>query len=377
MQKGTNGWVYKQKYKLKNGEWQESPNWTIAYYFKKRLIREKISPDKRFSNVVLNKRLLEIAENTHLDKKPETPKMKFKELVDRVMQEYVNTPSEQYYKERFKSLNRHFSEYYIDEINPEMIQKYKIILMTEIDGRKLVSHNTINHNLKALGRAFKIGINWKIVETNPVEKIKLLKIIPKKKEPLEAEEIKQLLQSCDGTIRDILMASIDLGTRREETRLLKWDSVNFELGLIVITEDKENRIKEIPMTNRLRSRLTEIKAISNSEYVFISPKGLPYSKSGLRHAYSRTLDKAGVMRHLTFHNLRDTFGTLAYSSNHDIVAVQKILGHKDIKTTLIYVTPSLEQKRTTIARYEDILEGRVVDINASASQKNTDSASCK
>lgn len=46
---------------------------------------------------------------------------------------------------------------------------------------------------------------------------------------------------------------------------------------------------------------------------------------------------AGIAIHITFHCFRPTFATLQLLLGTDIVTVSKMLGHKNIKTTMIYV----------------------------------------
>jgi len=49
------------------------------------------------------------------------------------------------------------------------------------------------------------------------------------------------------------------------------------------------------------------------------------------------LKNAGIKKHFTFHGFRHTFATLQLTSGTDIYTVSKLLGHKDVKTTEVYV----------------------------------------
>lgn len=49
------------------------------------------------------------------------------------------------------------------------------------------------------------------------------------------------------------------------------------------------------------------------------------------------LNNAGIKKHFTFHGFRHTFATLQLTSGTDIYTVSKLLGHKDVKTTELYV----------------------------------------
>ena len=46
---------------------------------------------------------------------------------------------------------------------------------------------------------------------------------------------------------------------------------------------------------------------------------------------------AGINKNITFHSARHTFATLAIVVGINPVAVSKMVGHKDLKTTMLYV----------------------------------------
>ena len=58
--------------------------------------------------------------------------------------------------------------------------------------------------------------------------------------------------------------------------------------------------------------------------------------SGLRRAVRSAAQKTGIQKHVTPHIFRHSFATHLLESGYDIRTVQELLGHTDLKTTMIY-----------------------------------------
>jgi integron integrase len=59
-------------------------------------------------------------------------------------------------------------------------------------------------------------------------------------------------------------------------------------------------------------------------------------ESGLQRAMSRAGRAAGLTKRISGHTLRYSFATHLLQQGYDIRTVQELLGHKDVKTTMIY-----------------------------------------
>ena len=77
----------------------------------------------------------------------------------------------------------------------------------------------------------------------------------------------------------------------------------------------------------------------------------PFTKDGWRRAWEEALAEAGI-EDFRFHDLRHTAGTRLQRATGNIKTVQRLLGHKDIRTTLRYIRTDLADVRAGMEAVE-------------------------
>jgi integrase len=70
------------------------------------------------------------------------------------------------------------------------------------------------------------------------------------------------------------------------------------------------------------------------DWVFTSHTGAPIDPRNVDRWYHRALKRAGVVRHLRFHDLRHTYATHLLTSGMNVKEVSVLLGHSSPTTTL-------------------------------------------
>jgi integrase len=131
--------------------------------------------------------------------------------------------------------------------------------------------------------------------------------------------------------RDIFIVMIDGGFRVNEASKMKWTDIDFENNVVYLYRSKVSNDDFIPMTNRLRTTLTNRRKSVDGEYVcpgrFSGHKTVQNNRA-LEAAFKR----AGI-DDISTHNMRKTFATRLLSRGAGITDVQHLLGHASVKTT--------------------------------------------
>lgn len=119
-------------------------------------------------------------------------------------------------------------------------------------------------------------------------------------------------------------------------------------------------IKGTGYNMRLRTEKTETEAtlpISPDALKLCGPcdNGLVFNgltRSMLNKPLKKWLAAAGITKHITFHSFRHTYAVLQLASGTDIYTVSKMLTHKHVTTTEIYLDLLDEMKEDTLGRIQ-------------------------
>ena len=195
------------------------------------------------------------------------------------------------------------------------------------------------------------------------------------------EELKKFFAAC--TPDEFLLFSFFLhsGFRDGEVRHAEWPDLDFRDGAVKVTrkeatkgqdwqfQPKSRRVRKVPLPDFLLDLLRKAKERSKSRLIFPSrphwkaPKARPggqpsdefleYCKAialraGLNcgdceNSLGEICAVAPCCERFYLHKFRATFATMHLQSGVDIVTVARWLGHKDIKTTMRYLTAARDE----------------------------------
>ncbi|MGA1870593.1 MAG: integron integrase [bacterium] len=196
---------------------------------------------------------------------------------------------------------------------------------------------------------------------------------------LTKEEVKAVLGYLDDTKWIMTMLLYGSGLRLMECLRLRVKDVDFDYNQIVVRDTKGNvdRVTMLPqgVKKPLKHYREKVKRIHEADlkkgygavylpyalekkyphanrewgWQYIFPASQisidPRSGSKRRHhvheavlqrAIKVALRKAGIVKHASSHSFRHSFATHLLEDGYDIRTIQELLGHKDVKTTMIY-----------------------------------------
>lgn len=153
--------------------------------------------------------------------------------------------------------------------------------------------------------------------------------------------IAETIASADERTALILTLAAELGLRCAEIARLRTDDLTPDDAgwWLLLVHGKGRKERVLPVPPRLACRIFH--AADESQWVFPSPYG-----GHLTEAHVSRLGTRSLPGKWTLHSLRHRFATTAYNrGGHDIIAVQKALGHEDLKTTERYTATTTDLHR--------------------------------
>ncbi|MBK7452915.1 MAG: integron integrase [Anaerolineales bacterium] len=196
---------------------------------------------------------------------------------------------------------------------------------------------------------------------------------------LSKDEVKRLIANLSGTNKLIAQVMYGGGLRVMECMRLRVKDIDFENHQVIVRDGKgeNDRFTILPdsLISPLQLHLRYVKSLHEKDladghgsvhlpnalerkyknadkdwiwqYLFPAAEISTDKRTGIirRHHIHETIiqrsikeaaRRAGINKHVTPHTLRHSFATHLLQNGYDIRTIQELLGHKDVKTTMIY-----------------------------------------
>lgn len=261
----------------------------------------------------------------------------------------------------------------LSELTPATCQKF----INDLSRAKGLSAKTVKNVHGVLHHALKQAVRLGYMRMNPTEACTLPRIEKAKIVPLDAPEIKRLLEVLDDEVySDVLRVDLFTGMREGEILGLQWSCVDFTRGTIKVEKqlsrprvkgeeyrftslknDKPRTIQPAPFVmqilKRQRRRQAEQRMQAGAAWddcgfpdlVFTSETGKFLNYTIVLRHLKNALDAAGLPEK-RFHDLRHTYAVTSLQAGDDVKTVQENLGHHTAAFTLDqygHVTETMRQ----------------------------------
>lgn len=240
--------------------------------------------------------------------------------------------------------NNHVKEYLekisANSITPQDITN--ILLKMKAKGKSNGSNyapQSIKHILLLIKRIFNYNIKNEFIKYNPAENVKIEKFDNTRISYLYDDEIARMFEYLDSGTEwandtALIKFAFFTGLRKSELFNLTWDNVDIDNKRIFLYDTKGGKNQAIIITDNAVQVLLDIKDTC-SDITFVFPSKLGGKRNDVKLLWSRIKKAANIRPTIRFHDIRHTFGTLA-TATIPVKVVQKMMTHKDIKTTLRY-----------------------------------------
>jgi len=184
-----------------------------------------------------------------------------------------------------------------------------------------------------------------VSRSDPTEDFESYQIWKKLPSVLSVEEVGRLLRAPDLEARtglrdramlELLYAS---GLRVSELIGLRPDQIHWEEGFLrVLGKGRKERVVPVGrVALAITQRYLRERRLTRAEGPLFLSRGVRgFSRAGFWKLIRRYARVAGITKHISPHTLRHSFATHLLEAGYDIRTIQELLGHKDVRTTMIY-----------------------------------------
>ncbi|HRJ59041.1 MAG TPA: tyrosine-type recombinase/integrase [Anaerolineales bacterium] len=246
----------------------------------------------------------------------------------------------------------------LEAITPTDIKEYRRSL--QLQERR--SANTINRRLSSLSTFIQWGLGQKRILSNPMQNIHMIRSTPSAPRWLDKQEQFALQRALERDLQlaklrypkrwitrrrdaSLVLFLLHTGLRLSEAVALQMEDIQLSerKGSVLVRNGKGSRQRQVPLNAEARKALSAWFAVRpGNGFVWTAVEGDPelgLSGRAVQRVLNRYAQEANLEA-LSPHVLRHTFGKNLVNAGVGLEKVASLLGHENLNTTRIYITPS-------------------------------------
>jgi integrase len=204
------------------------------------------------------------------------------------------------------------------------------------------------------------------IQTNPCIAVDLLKdTADTTRDVFTPEQVAMLLNVAEGDWKGVILAGYYTGLRLRDITELRWESIDFDPGVIRVRTSKTGKGVAIPIHPDLTTwLLSQTRGVGKAPVFTSLAEQSGTGRSGLSMQFHGIMDAAGIkgrvlrerkkggkgrqQNSLTFHSLRHSFVSALANAGVAAELRQKLAGHSDQKSHARYTHHEAETLRAAI-----------------------------
>jgi site-specific recombinase XerD len=219
----------------------------------------------------------------------------------------------------------------VDTLTPERLRSYFLYCTQTLK----LSENTLHSRMNAIKFYFKQVLKREKMFFDEIPRPKKQSLLPK---VLSKQEVVRLFAQVENLKHQIILKlCYGMGLRVSEIVALKITDIDSDRMLVRIENSKGKKDRYTPLPQSILDDLSRYyKEYQPKEYLFEGQYGGQYSIRSVQAVFKTAMNKAKIKKTVGIHGLRHSYATHLLEAGTDMVFIQKLLGHKDVKTTQIY-----------------------------------------
>ena len=194
--------------------------------------------------------------------------------------------------------------------------------------------------------------NNRMIERNPIDPIKPIKVPSEEKKAFSSEEIDTIRTICKSPFERALVETLlSSGLRINELGNLKLEDVDFDQLVVHVKNGKGGKDRTVFITPVAKKYLVRYLKWNKhkSEYVFTTRLDGRYNNNSFGEAMRQMSKRCDI--HIHPHRFRRTLATDLARKGMPIQEIQKLLGHSKISTTQGYIETSTDKVEASYRQY--------------------------
>jgi len=223
-----------------------------------------------------------------------------------------------------------FLNHFKNEVEPKAIPNDKIkewLLQAQ-------TINTRKHRLCALNSFYKItiGMPAKVAKIPYPKSEKKLPIV------LSQDEVQRMFNVCENLKHKVILALLySCGLRVSELINLQWKNIDRSRMIINILAAKGKKDRQVMLPELLIPLLENYyRAYKTKNYILSGQFSEQYSARSVGEVMKQLAEKAKINKRVYTHLMRHNCFTHMVENGTDINLIQKLAGHNNVKTTMMY-----------------------------------------